>query len=145
MIVKCFTVNGEPFAKQRPRFNRKQGRTFTPPETLIYENLVKTCFANQYPYAKPSDLPATINIFAEYPIPESWPKKKKQMALEEKIFPKRHDWDNVGKIICDALNGIAYLDDRQIFMGSVKKVYGDEPHVTVVIAFYEEQELGVEE
>lgn len=30
------------------------------------------------------------------------------------------DWDNYGKAICDGLNKIAYLDDRQITSGQVK-------------------------
>jgi Holliday junction resolvase RusA-like endonuclease len=31
------------------------------------------------------------------------------------------DWDNYGKNVCDALNGIAYDDDRQIVDGRVVK------------------------
>lgn len=35
------------------------------------------------------------------------------------------DWDNHGKTICDALNGVLWEDDRWIREGTVKKEYGD--------------------
>lgn len=44
--------------------------------------------------------------------------------LSGQLYPtKKPDWDNVGKIICDALNGIAYRDDAQIVFAAVSKSY----------------------
>lgn len=37
----AFIVPGEPKGKGRPRFNTKTGRTYTPGDTINYENLVK--------------------------------------------------------------------------------------------------------
>lgn len=45
----------------------------------------------------------------------------------------RGDWDNLGKIIADALNGIAYYDDRQIMYGSVEILKSDEPGVSLTL------------
>ena len=47
---------------------------------------------------------------------------------------RKPDWDNVGKIICDALNGIAYRDDAQIVDALVRKFYSDTPRVIVEIS-----------
>lgn len=42
------------------------------------------------------------------------------------------DWDNHAKAISDALNGICYLDDRQIIDGHVRLFKG-EPHISIVL------------
>ena len=46
---------------------------------------------------------------------------------------KRPDWDNVGKIVTDALNGVAYDDDSQIVSASVEKYYSEEPRTEIKI------------
>ena len=46
---------------------------------------------------------------------------------------KRPDWDNIGKIITDALNEVAYHDDAQIVEAIVEKYYSDNPRVEVTI------------
>lgn len=40
------------------------------------------------------------------------------------------DWDNHAKAISDALNGICYLDDRQIVDGHILLFKG-EPHIFI--------------
>lgn len=55
--------------------------------------------------------------------------------LQGKILPtKKPDCDNIAKIICDALNGVAYKDDKQIVQLLVSKVYSVEPFVLVTIS-----------
>jgi len=129
-----FVVPGEPKGKGRPRFGK--GRTYTPEETVRYEALVRECFGEQCGYEMPfaEETPVIVNIWAAYGIPESYSKKKAAAARERKIFPtKKPDCDNIIKIICDALNGLAYVDDRQIVSVSCRKVYADEPYVGVYI------------
>jgi Holliday junction resolvase RusA-like endonuclease len=46
---------------------------------------------------------------------------------------KKPDFDNIGKIICDALNKIAYDDDSQIVEANIYKVYADIPRVEVTL------------
>jgi len=43
------------------------------------------------------------------------------------------DWDNIGKLVSDALNGIAYIDDKQIVDSSTKKIYGNGNAVVVTV------------
>ena len=41
------------------------------------------------------------------------------------------DSDNIIKIICYALNGIAYKDDAQVVLTQAAKEYDDDPRVDV--------------
>ncbi|RGS43528.1 RusA family crossover junction endodeoxyribonuclease [Coprococcus eutactus] len=60
---------------------------------------------------------------------------KREAMLQGKIRPlKKCDADNIAKIICDGLNGIAYPDDKQITSLSVEKWYSDNPKVIVIIS-----------
>ena len=60
------------------------------------------------------------------------------MMLDNKIYPTvKPDTDNIAKSILDALNGIAYKDDKQVVTLSVKKRYDEVPRVSVWI--YEEE------
>ena len=55
--------------------------------------------------------------------------------LQGKILPtKKPDCDNIAKIICDALNGVAYDDDKQIVALKVTKIYSAEPRVLVWVS-----------
>jgi Holliday junction resolvase RusA-like endonuclease len=57
--------------------------------------------------------------------------------MRGEIFPGKPDWDNVGKIISDALNEVAYKDDSQIYQCTVAKMYSDRPRVFVQITTFE--------
>lgn len=138
-----FTVYGEPKAKGRPRVSvRKPGdgektfaRAYTPKQTVIYENQVKLEYENQCgSYRFPDDAMLDIRIFAYYGIPKSTSKKKRELMLAGKIRPtKKPDFDNIAKIICDSLNGIAYQDDKLIVDGMFRKFYSEQPRVEVKI------------
>ena len=46
---------------------------------------------------------------------------------------KKPDIDNVEKIILDALNGIAYDDDKQVVEEASSKLYSDVPRVEIEV------------
>lgn len=131
-----FTIPGKPMGKQRPRMTRT-GHVFTSQETVSYENLVKLCFREAYPEWTPTESETVMHIWAEFPIPGSWSKKKKQAALDGRIHPRKPDWDNIGKIISDGLNAVAYADDAQIYLCIVEKRYSETPKVNVLIEIVE--------
>lgn len=133
MLFYNFTIPGKPFGKQRPRMNTHSHRTYTPTDTVNYEAYIKMCFLEKYPDVTPDAGNVRIVIDAYFPIPESWSKKKKQEALEGNVRPRKPDWDNIGKIVSDALNGLAYKDDAQTFDARVIKRYGAQPCVKVAI------------
>lgn len=129
-------IYGEPQGKGRPRFSTVCGhvKTRTPDQTVIYENLVKTEYRNQSGVRFPDDAMLDVRVMAYYTIPKSISKKKRQAMLDHKVRPtKKPDFDNIGKAICDSLNGIAYRDDAQIVDAQVRKFYSDTPRVVVII------------
>ena len=127
-----FIIPGEPKGKARPRFG--QGRTYTPPETVEYEKLVKRCYLESGGKINLSERPIKIQIYAYFGVPKSWSNKKKTAAVHDEIYPtKKPDCDNIVKIICDALNLVAYKDDSQIVECTCIKRYGTQGGVSVVI------------
>ena len=134
-----FEIPGKPFGKQRPRFNSFSKRTYTPAETINYENLIKTVFVDKYPSHVPTDAYVQMDVLAIYPVPESWSKKKKRMALEGSVHPGKPDIDNLYKVVADALNHIAYHDDAQVYSGSIAKRYGETPRLIVSMTIEDEE------
>ena len=132
-----FTIPGDPVGKGRPRFSTagKFAKAYTPAKTVNYENLVKLEYERQcHGLAFDQDVPLDMRITAYYSIPQSVSKRKRELMLDRKIRPmKKADWDNIGKIVCDSLNGIAYRDDVQIVDAQVRKFYGETPRVVVTI------------
>ena len=132
-----FSIPGTPFGKQRPKFSRvgQYVKTYTPDETVSYENLVKLMYQQEAKGQKfPEGSMLDVRIIAYYEIPKSTSKKKQRQMLEHKIRPtKKPDWDNIGKIVCDSLNKVAYHDDSAVVDAQVRKFYSENPRVDVTI------------
>ncbi len=128
-----FTIPGEPTGKARPRVQKFGTRNEE--KTVLYENLVKTCFFRQSNGRKfDDDAQLDVRVTAYYQIPKSVSKKKQEAMLKHIIRPKKKpDVDNVAKIILDALNKEAYYDDAQVVDFQLRKFYSDNPRVVVTI------------
>ena len=132
-------IPGEPQGKARARTVRCKNtvHSFTPEKTVLYENLVKTIYLREIAeFFGDSDnkIPLCVTILAYFSVPKSFSKAKRLDALNNIIRPtKKPDADNIAKVICDALNGVAYVDDTQVTELRVYKYYADVPRVEVEI------------
>ena len=135
MLIEI-TIDGKPVAKGRPRFARRGAfvSTYTPAKTADYEAIIAAAGRASMIGQKltESALVAFFDIFIPYP--KAFTKKQRSEAGNGILRPvKKPDWDNFGKIISDALNGIVYKDDSQIVEGTVRKFYSDHPCVKITI------------
>ena len=127
-------VPGKPFGKQRPRMSRrgKFTTTYTPKETVEYENLVKISYYTSTGGNTKLKGAIKAEIRGIFPVPNSASNKQKEKMLSGEIkYTKKLDCDNMAKCVLDALNNIAYDDDSQIYDLKVTKEYGENPRVEI--------------
>jgi Holliday junction resolvase RusA-like endonuclease len=125
-----FTIDipGKPLGKQRSRSTRG-GHHYTPAPTENAEAWARGCMHEQYHGPLLSGA-VGIMVEAVFPVPRSWPKRKQADALSGRLRPTgKPDWDNVGKLYCDAAKGLLWHDDAQVVLATVAKWYGTAPHV----------------
>jgi len=105
-----------PRAKQRPRAHVVKGRavTFTPRETVLAERQL----ADQWTTV-PAEGPigVTLELYDDHVYVSV-----EQIEEPRSVKLRRGDIDNYAKLVLDALNGRAWLDDKQINALYVVKV-----------------------
>lgn len=92
MTEISFTLEGDPIPKGRPRHGR--GHSFTPKRTRDAEQAIRDHVAGGD--VVPFDVPVYVTL-------DFYCKTR-----------RRTDWDNLAKLVTDALNKIAYTDDHLI-------------------------------
>lgn len=133
-----FTVPGPPQGKARARTvrNKYTGQTmsFTPDKTVLYENWIRTCYMRENEDLFNNMEMLDINITAFFAIPKGTSKAKRELMLSGEIRPmKKPDGDNILKAVCDALNGLAYGDDKQLTDKAIHKWYADAPRLEITL------------
>ena len=133
MIHIEFTVDGPPIGKGRPKAVRfgNQVRMYTPKKTSEYETDIAFKAAQIMGDTKPVETPVSVGVLAYYPIPASWSKKRQQAAIDGIEIPGKPDLDNVLKAVLDALNGVVYVDDKQVVRLTGGKAYSSYPRLVV--------------
>ena len=127
-----FVIKGEIQTKQRPRATMRNGyaTVYTPKDTINYENYVKSEYQRQCDEWL-GDSPLNVSIDFHFKAPKDI---EKLIELDYNILCVNHkDLDNLGKVILDALNGIAFVDDKQVIKLSLKKFYDKTEYVSVKI------------
>ncbi|HEY8355029.1 MAG TPA: RusA family crossover junction endodeoxyribonuclease [Methylophilaceae bacterium] len=131
-----FCIPGEARGKGRPRFARRGNfvKTYTDAKTASFENLV--AYAGNLAMQGRPPLAGAVAMQIKLRIipPASWSKKKREAALAGGLHPtSKPDLDNVAKAILDALNGICFIDDKQVISLSVSKSYAEAADAMVSI------------
>lgn len=137
-----FVILGEPVAKQRPKVSVRNGyaHAYTPKDTLLYENKVSYAYkeiANGYMFDRNDIL--SVSITAYFPLNKGDYGKKGlnksgRYKMDQLYAPTHKDIDNICKAVLDGLNGVAWVDDKQVCMLlGIKKWTQDSPRVEVHI------------
>lgn len=120
-LVAAFTVPGEPRPKERPRVVKKGPRiiTYTPLPTREAEKRIGDIFQEEMPgYAPDPDARYGVRLLFAY-----WSKRK-------------HDIDNMQKLVLDALNHKAFCDDDQVFEVTACKLQVPRDQARTEITIY---------
>lgn len=121
-VVARFTIDGEPVSKSRARFTKRGSKTFayTPEKTHQAELVVAAKFRQ-----------AAVGFGTD---------STSSFGLACKFFNatrQRRDVDNMIKLVCDGLNGVAYKDDSQVQEVSGSKHYvPDRDHARTEVLVY---------
>lgn len=130
-----FTVDGAPVGWQRAGTNRYSGRHYTQERTRETERMIAYVYqAAAHGFRFKERTPVSLTVLAYYPIPKSVSRATRARMIAREILPVvKPDWDNVGKLVSDALNGVAYGDDKEIVAATVIKMYSDRPRMRIVL------------
>lgn len=127
--------------KERHRTDPRTGRNYTPKQTRLAEEAVRKAYRAEHEDHGDFDGIVTVAIETFRPLAKSNPKYWAGRADLGKP-----DWDNIGKLMCDALNGVAYTDDAHVVMGGVQKgcrtPYGTPPLAKVRITHFTEEYIN---
>lgn len=119
-----FLANLKPQGKARPRFSRKSGVVYTPAKTAKYEKAIAKAYVDTGGKCIPADCYVSVTVCAFFPIPKSYSKKKRKACIDRDLRPdKKPDMDNILKAVLDALNKVAYEDDKQVVELIGRKYY----------------------
>ncbi len=128
-----FIIPAKPLGKERPRVC-KGGYVYTPAKTKAYENFIKGCYIEQC--GNVSFKSKSIALYVKsYVKPKSdFRKAERIAALNGELKPTtKPDADNILKAILDALNEVAYDDDRYIYKIVIERFYAEVPRTEVEI------------
>ena len=131
-----FTIDGTPIAKGRARSTRT-GHHYTPTKTRNAEAAILAAWLEQHGARRPHDGGVAIQIRFTFEPPKSWPKWKRDAAADGQIpHLSKPDLDNLTKLVCDALNGTAWIDDSQIHNSFSRKDYGTKANTRVTLTIF---------
>lgn len=134
MTMFTFTVPGKIKGKARPRV-LKSGFTYTPKETVQYENWIKMCYREAQ--GEHHEQAVQVTIDAQFDRPKSHYRTGKNSDLLRDDAPHWHtarpDGDNIAKCVCDSLNGLAWKDDSLVSKLSINKSYSSDHQERLVV------------
>lgn len=129
MFSLCI-VEGKIHGKGRPRFASVNNKpvVYTDKTTKDYEKQIKETYVKQCGDFHTGIITVSIVAYFE---PSGAEKKRK-----DRVPQRKPDADNIAKIVLDALNGIAFEDDKNVAYVDIKKefVYDGEPeHLEICV------------
>ena len=128
----AFSVEGKPRGKQRHRTGFG-GRTYTPKQTVAAERAIAWAYKAAALSRPLMTGTVVLKVEAIFEVPKSWPKKLRADALAGLVpYSSKPDKDNIEKLVLDALNGVAWVDDSQV-QPDTRRRYGEPARLEVYL------------
>lgn len=111
-------------------------RHYPAPKGEAHKLAVRTAYRRATVHRAPSERPIGVRVSTTRPLPKSAPKRRDGEADTHKP-----DADNVLKLVLDALNGLAWVDDCQVIDAHIVKmprVRGADERTHVIVFEFEE-------
>lgn len=131
-------VKGKPKAKGRPRAAVVTGKdgnqrivNYTPKKTRTWEDIIRWTWISE----KRKKLKGKIrlDVYFYFSIPKSY-SRSKRVELGTSYYDKKPDIDNLIKTVMDALNDLAFDDDKQVVILVASKFYIDgDPYTEIIL------------
>lgn len=141
MELRTFEWFGQPRGQGRPR--KGKWGMYKASEDKSYEQQIAMAYMLRHRNAQPFTGGVIVRLTVLMPIPKSYSKRMREACHNgEKLPLCKPDVDNAVKAVLDALNGVAYLDDKQVTECHVTKKYGEYPGLYIEIeGGYENEEV----
>lgn len=110
-MPRCVYI-GPVLGQDRPRFNRRTGRAYEKMKMKDAKTAIAKAWRDQVS-GEPIGGPVSVYIDAYKPIPKS--------VKQEREWTVKPDADNIAKLVLDALNGIAFVDDANVVRLTIEK------------------------
>jgi hypothetical protein len=132
-------IHGNPVGKGRPKFSSKNGRVYTPKQTVLAEREIRQAWREEGEPRLP-DVALEMRVDLYVQRPQGHFKKNGELSTEGNRHPvpknKKPDVDNALKLVMDALNSRAYKDDVQVAKVILVRHWGEWPKTEISIKEY---------
>lgn len=143
MTILHFEILGIPASKQSAKFASIGGkiRSYQPRDVVEKENNIAWQIKEQLPKDfTPTDKPVSVKeLLFVFPALKSMTKKEKEFISQGFFSAKSTKpdlQDNLCKMLFDAMQGIVYINDSQIWqIEKSSKVYGLQPRIEFILEF----------
>ena len=122
ICTQTFKIN--PVPASRPRVSRWS--TYYPKKYTKFKKDMEALTSEME--TTPSEKLVSVELEFGIMIQKSWSKKKRE-ELNNTYCSNNSDIDNYIKAILDSLNGIVYIDDKQVVELFAKKIYSEEGYI----------------
>lgn len=131
-----FSLTGEVRGQMRPRATTR-GRhagLYKDEKDREWEGKIRNAYLADWAGLEPMDKGFFISITAILEPPKSVSKKKREEMLENRVcVTRKPDIDNIAKSVLDALNGVAFTDDKNCVGLLVNKMFGETEQLKVTM------------
>jgi Holliday junction resolvase RusA-like endonuclease len=127
-----FAIEGKPVPWARAR--TRNGQHFIAPKVRAAMKAIQLVAKSAMRGMQPWPGPVSVEITVWIEPPKSWSKRLRGDAVNGLVLPtSKPDCDNFGKLVLDALNGIAWTDDAQVVDQKVSKRYAGKAVTYVTV------------